>query len=272
MAVFKMEIMQHEKILKEKIYEVVRNIEAEGIGIAFSGGVDSSLLAKICKDVGKNVVLFTVGFEKESDIEVAKGAAKELGLPIHHKVISIEEVEDTLKALLPIVEYKKFAGLNTSIGFFHVLKIASEHNIKLIISANGADELFCGYSRYVELFPDEKAISEYMNGVLEIAESDKKQVQKIAARFGVAYEAPFLHKSIIEFAKTVPLGMKIKSKDDRLRKHTIRQLAIDVGLSESIAMRNKKAFQYSSGIMKSVRKLAKRAGFKRLEDYIGSFT
>jgi len=253
--------------LKKKIYEVVKGIEEERIGIAFSGGIDSSLLAKVCIDVGKDVELFTVGFGKDFDINAARSAVEELGMPDFFEIVPVEEVENTLKKILPIIEYKKFAGLNTSIGFYHVLKLATERQIKFLISANGTDELFCGYNRYIELFPDEKAVNKFMDEILEIAENDKKQVQKMASTFGIKYDTPFLKKEIIEFAKTIPLEMKIKGKDDDVRKHILRKLAMDFGLSEKIAMQPKKAFQYSSGAMKAVKKLAKKNGLS-LPDYI----
>ncbi len=255
--------MNYKQILKEKIYESIKSLPTQRIGIAFSGGIDSSLLAKMCKDAGKEVCLFTIGFENDHDIKTAKEAAEELELKHYFEVVTLENVEETLKKTLPIVEYKKLAGLSTSIGFYHVLKLAAGEKMKFLISANGADELFCGYNRYMQLFPDEQKINEFMNDIIEIAKNDKKQVQKISSMFGIVYDTPLLEKEIIEFAKTIPLSMKIENQDDNVRKHIIRKIAIDIGLPEKIAMRPKKAFQYSSGIHKTVRKLAKKNGFTK---------
>ena len=253
--------------LKKKIYESVENIDVKKIGIAFSGGVDSSLLAKVCKDVGKDVELFTVGFGKDFDVKAALSAAEELGLFDFFEIVSVEEVEKTLKKILPVIEYKKIAGLSTSIGFYHVLKLATERKIKFLISANGADELFCGYNKYTEFFPSKRKIKKYMEDIVKIAEHDKIQVQKLALTFGIKYDTPLLKKEIVEFAKTIPLEMKIKSKDDNVRKRIVRELAMDIGLPAEVAMRPKKAFQYSSGAMKAIRKLAKKNGLT-MREYI----
>jgi len=71
-----MEDIQVAERLKEKIYEAVKDVEAKTIGIAFSGGVDSSLLAKACKDIGKNVTLLTIGFSSRRDIEISNEVSK----------------------------------------------------------------------------------------------------------------------------------------------------------------------------------------------------
>jgi asparagine synthase (glutamine-hydrolysing) len=256
--------------LKKRLQDIVKSLPDKRIALSFSGGVDSSLLAKMCKDADKDVFLFTVGFEKDFDIEAAREASELLGMPIFFEELPIEQVEVTIKELLPIVKYKKFAGLNTAIGFYHVIRLVNESEVKHLISANGADELFCGYNKFLELYPDEKAIQKYTDETIDIATSDMKQVKKIAKKFGMTYDVPLLEKDLVEYAKTIPLKMKIDSKEDALRKKVWRQLAIEVGLPEKLAFRPKKAFQYSSGVMKAVKKLSKKKGFKSIEDYIKS--
>ena len=62
--------------LKQALYDAVsENVPESQIAVAFSGGVDSSLLAKICQDLGKKLVLITVGFPGSHDIRFAKGLA-----------------------------------------------------------------------------------------------------------------------------------------------------------------------------------------------------
>ncbi|MBN2252142.1 MAG: asparagine synthase [Kosmotogaceae bacterium] len=253
-----------------RLHKIVDSLTDERIALSFSGGVDSSLLAKLCKDAGKDVFLFTVGFEKEFDIEAARKASELLGMPIFFEELPIEQVELTIKELLPIVKYKKFAGLNTAIGFYHVIHLVNESDIKHLISANGADELFCGYNNFLELYPDEKAIKSYAEETIEVAISDREQVKKIAKRFGMAYDVPFLEKSFVEFAKNIPVELKMVSKEDKLRKKVWRRFALESGLPEELAFRPKKAFQYSSGVMNAVKRLSKKRGFKSMEEYIQS--
>ncbi len=256
--------MDYKSELKNKLYKIIGDIEEDRIGVSFSGGVDSSLLAKISKDCGKTVELFTVAFSKDRDIKIAKISARELELPLNYMKIELEELERTLKDLLANIHYRKFSSLNTAIGFYHVLEIAFTKDIKKLISANGADELFCGYNRYLGFYPKEDDIKKYMLETIRIAEFDKKQIFDMASsRFGIEYDTPLLKKELIDFALKVPVKMKINGKDDEIRKHILREVALDCGLSKKIAMMPKKAFQYSSGIQKGIKKLAKKHGYTR---------
>jgi len=262
--------MQMRERLKEKIYEVVKKIETGDIGIAFSGGVDSSLLAKVCKDSGKNITLLTVSFHNSSDVEVSKEVARELGLPIIYETINLEALEQGLKKVLAIIEFDRIARLDTCLAFYHVFKLASEHGVKTVLSANGADELFCGYSLYKNVLGDGPAIVDRMKTLVETAKKDKTETDKIAKLFNVAYFCPFLSEDFTQFSMTVPLEYKMRS-EDILRKLILREVAIDVGVHSSAASRPKKAFQYSSGVHKSIVKLAKKRGFTKKEARAAGF-
>ena len=96
---------------KKKLYNLVKKeiekIEDDDIALSFSGGVDSSLLARICKDTGKKISLITVTFEKERDKLVAEEAAKILDLAFYHVDVDSNQVEKTLADLIKKIEYKK---------------------------------------------------------------------------------------------------------------------------------------------------------------------
>ncbi len=266
-----MEIMDYKSALKEKIYHSLRKLPRKRVAVSFSGGVDSSVIAKMCKDIGKDVELYTVSFDSESDIKTAKKAANELGLPIIYLSVGLDELECTLKKVLSMISYRKLAGLNTSIGFYHVMEMVAKNNVDLLISANGSDELFCGYNRYKELYPDNDEIKKYMLEILRIANHDMNQVRIIGKKFGVEYKVPLLDDDVVSFSMDIPLKLKIKSRKDELRKHILRDIARDIGLSEEISMKPKKAFQYSSGVMKGIRKLAKRNGFTKNSEMAKGF-
>jgi len=221
------------KQLENKIRETMKRVRPRNIGVAFSGGVDSSLLAKVCKDAGKNVTLLTVSFSNKKDIEVSSEVSKALGLDLSHELISLDELENGLKTVLALIEFDRTVRLENSTCFYYVFKLASRHGLSTVLSANGIDELFCGYYAYTRHFGDETAI------------------------------CPFLSKSFVDFAAEIPFRFKIKSEDDRLRKHIVREVALEIGVPKSAAFRAKKALQYSSGIHKAIAQLARKKGFTR---------
>jgi len=210
-----MEIIEQ---LKQKVYFVVNEVESRSVGIAFSGGVDSSLLAKACKNMGKNATLLTVSFSNRRDIEISKAVSDVLGLNLLSDLVSLEE-----------------------------LRLASENQLKTVLSANGLDELFCGYHVYRSHYGDETAMKNLMETLVETAKNDKKEMDKLSAMFRVNYVTPFLSDEFVDFAMKIPLNLKITGTDDDLRKHVLRKAALEIGVPREAAMRPKKAFQYSSG-------------------------
>jgi len=255
-----MEIIEN---LIEKIYEAVRSVDQRDLGIAFSGGVDSSTFAVTCKDLRRKVVLLTVGFPGGRDIEVSKEVSEKLGLPFLYEEISLEELEEGIKSVLKVIKFDRLVLLENSVCFYYVFKLASQHEIETVLSANGMDELFCGYDLYRKYFDDEKRMREIMGSLVETARKDKAEIDNVAALWNVNYKCPFLSDRFINFAMKIPLQYKIKGKDDELRKHILREAALEMGVPRSAALRRKKAFQYSSGIHKAIAKLAKTRGFTK---------
>jgi len=249
--------------LVEKIYESVKSIEGDAPGIAFSGGVDSSTLAVACKRLKRKVTLITIAFPESSDIDISRETAMELGLPLRWRSIPLENLEEGIKTVLDIIRFDRLALLENSVCFYYVFEVASEAGIRTVLSANGMDELFCGYDLYRKYYGDDEALMRVMGMLIETARRDKAEIDKIAELWNVNYECPFLSDEFVEYAMSIPSDYKIRSKEDCLRKHALREAALRMGVPESAAMRRKKAFQYSSGIHKAIRSLARRRGYTK---------
>jgi len=249
--------------LEKELYEImVQSLESvkdsKPLGISFSGGVDSSLLARIAKDLGYNVILLTMGFEDSHDVEFSKTMAKMLGMQHEIELISEKGFSDVARKIFDIINVDNLSWNENCIAFYYVAKLAKKQNISKVITANGIDELFCGYNSYRDFIPEgEEAVIELMKEKLENEIRMMKAVNQITLEFGVQIVQPFLSEKFIEFAKTVPLEHKIKDKDDLMRKHIIRKLASGVGVPEESALKQKKAMQYGSLIHKNFVKVKK---------------
>ena len=238
--------------IKNSIFEVVPK---KKIGIAFSGGVDSTLVSKICTDMDFDVVLLTIGFSESHDIVFSKEVNELLNYSHHVLEIDPETFPKITTDIHKVIDTDNLSWNENCIAFYYVSKLAKSLDLDVVITGNGIDELFCGYNAYREAFVGgQTKINEVMDLKLENELKMMKAVNVIASEFDVKILQPLLSPKFIEYAKTVPISEKIHSSDDLYRKHIIRKLASDVGVPEISCSKRKKALQYGSKIHKSLLK------------------
>ena len=245
-----------DNVLLEKIQNSIKNAVSDSkIGVAFSGGVDSTLIAKMCSDLNYDVTLLTIGFADSHDILFAKEVNEILKLP--HEILEIEPstFEDVAKKIKQIIKTDNISWNENSIAFYYVSKLAKSLDLKSVVTANGIDELFCGYNAYRDAFSEgEEYILELMDSKIENEVNMMKAVNEVTSEFEVRIIQPLLSPDFVKYAKSVPLTEKIHDSDDLLRKHAIRNLAKDIGVPELSANKRKKALQYGSKIHKALLK------------------
>lgn len=242
--------------LRDALYGAVGPVVPEKtVAVAFSGGVDSSLLAKICSDLGKHVTLLTVGFAGSHDIGFSKKIAAMMGLA--HKVIELDpnNFERDLVYVRKTIGCDNTSHIENCVAYLNIARAAKDAGIKIVLSANGCDELFCGYNGYRAVYDrGERALMEFMEEKISNELVLVQEISQVAQEYGVQVRQPFLSSAFIDFAKTIPLDQKIKGADDLIRKHILRQAALAVGVPEESATKPKKALQYGSSIHKNFKK------------------
>lgn len=246
--------------INKKLLENIKNsisetVKEKKIGVAFSGGVDSTLISKICTDMNYDITLLTIGFPESHDILFAKEVNEYLKYP--HNVLEIDS--DTFPALSlkinQIIKTDNLSWNENCIAFYYVSKLANSLGLDTVITANGVDELFCGYNAYREAFSGgESQINEVMLGKLDNELKMMKAVNLVASEFKVKILQPLLSPKFIEYAKTVPISEKIHDSEDLYRKHIIRKLASEINVPGISCTKRKKALQYGSKIHKALLK------------------
>jgi asparagine synthase (glutamine-hydrolysing) len=238
--------------IKTAISETVKD---KKIGIAFSGGVDSTLIAKITKDMDYDIVLLTIGFAESHDVLFAKEVNEYLKYPHYILEIDPNDFPSISSKIHEKIKTDNLSWNENCIAFYYVSKLAKNLRISTVVTANGIDELFCGYNSYRDAFSGgESKINEVMDTKLENELKMMKTVNTISSEFGIQILQPLLSSKFIDYAKTIPIYEKITDSDDLYRKHIIRKLASQVNVPQISYNKRKKALQYGSKIHKNLLK------------------
>ncbi|MGA7369807.1 MAG: asparagine synthase C-terminal domain-containing protein [Nitrososphaeraceae archaeon] len=225
--------------------------EEKSVAVAFSGGLDSSVLAKMCRDLNRSVILLTVGFAGSHDMIFSESIASQLLLPHKKHNIQQDEFYENLNRVKRTINCRIASHLENCTAYLFVARLAKENGFDMVLTANGIDELFCGYNQYRFVYKYGKSgIMKLMHEKILNELLLMEEITKVTSDYGVTIKKPFLSERFIGFANTIPIDEKIKSEDDLLRKHVIRRLALDMGVPEEAAMKSKKALQYGSLIHK----------------------
>ena len=244
----------------QKLFDYIKNaisetVPGKKIGIAYSGGVDSTLISKICHDMDYDITLLTIGFPESHDILFAKEVNELLKYSHHVLEIDSETFPTICKKINQTIQTENLSWNENSIAFYYVSKLAKSLDLDTVVTANGIDELFCGYNAYREAFSEgESRIHQVMDEKLENELKMMKAVNLVASEFDVKILQPLLHSKFIDYAKTIPISEKIHDSEDIYRKHIIRKLASQIDVPEISCNKRKKALQYGSKIHKALLK------------------
>jgi asparagine synthase (glutamine-hydrolysing) len=243
------------ELLKNIEDAIKKTIPKKRIGVAFSGGVDSTLISKILRDLEYDIILLTIGFSESHDILFAKEVNQQLQLPHHVLEIDGDTFEKITSDINKKIKTENLSWNENCIAFYYVSQLAKSLNLDTVVTANGIDELFCGYNAYREVISQgESQVNELMDAKLENEIKMMKAVNLISSEFGVTILQPLLSSEFVAFAKSVPMSEKILDSEDLIRKHAIRKLAADVGVPEISYTKRKKALQYGTQIHKKLLK------------------
>jgi asparagine synthase (glutamine-hydrolysing) len=218
-----------------------RQIE-KNAAVLFSGGIDSCILASL-----SDTPLITCGLENSQDIQFSRKASTLLKRDLREIVLSEREIENAIPEVLSIIEDKTLMNLEIGLLIFFVCQ---EWDGDILISGNGADELFGGYFKYEKAFRDKKDVKVLMRKDFDLIHHALERDCQIAERFEKKMRYPYLDCDVVKKALSIPAELLF----DPQRKEFLRKVARLLSLPEEIATRPKKALQYGSNIHKTVKK------------------
>ncbi|MGD0449718.1 MAG: asparagine synthetase B [Candidatus Bathyarchaeia archaeon] len=255
-------------LLEESIKRRTRGLK--DVAVAFSGGLDSSIVAYLANKLGLKVNLFHVSMENQPETEEAIEASEKLDLPLQVDLFKDSDLENTLPQVVALIEEPDPIKASIGLPFYWLAEKVSEARFHVMLAGQGADELFGGYQRYVKEYCKdgvEKVRKTMFDDVANIFESNLERDLKITGYFDVELRLPFASFDVAEFALTLPIECKMEPKEDTLRKLVLRKIALNVGLPRLLVDKPKKAVQYSTGINDAIKRVAKKQD-KTVNQYI----
>ena len=249
-------VLQAEGKLRNLLIESVnRSISTtERTGIFLSGGVDSSIIAAAAKHCSsEKIFTYAAGLEGSPDIESARIAAEYLETEHKDYLFNKQEILEALPEIIYYLESFDVELINSSIANYFVSRLVKSDNIKVVLSGEGADELFAGYHYLKQYKDDAEVLSLKMQDLLKgLHNGGFQRVDRMAKAHSLEVEMPFMDSQVINFALHLPNQWQIS--EDEMGKWLLRK-AFSNDVPEEIIWRRKAQFGIGSGteeVMKQV--------------------
>lgn len=231
-------------------------------GVLLSGGLDSSLVASIAVREKKKLALdgqegwlnkihsFTIGLEDSPDLQAAKQVADFLGTIHHSFTYTIQEGLDAVSEVIKHLETYDVTTVRASTPMFLMARKIKAMGIKMVLSGEGADEVFGGYLYFHKAPSPEAFHKETIQKLQGLHQYDCLRANKSTSAWGVEARVPFLDSDFLDIAMNLDTKEKmIDVSSGRMEKYVIRKAFDDKEnpyLPSNILWRQKE--QFSDGV------------------------
>lgn len=228
------------------------------LGVFLSGGLDSSLIAALAArhwPAGR-LKSFAVGLEGSPDLERAREAAAYLGTEHHERVVTAQEVVRLLPRVIYHLESYDPSLVRSAVVTYLVSELAADH-VKVVLSGEGADELFAGYAYMGRITDPQRLQAEMLTITAGLHNTNLQRVDRMTMAHGLEGRVPFLDADLVRFALTIDPRLKLQ-RPGRPEKWLLRKAA-EPYLPASIVWRKKQKFAVGTGTAQVLEAYAERA-------------
>ncbi|MCG8748630.1 asparagine synthase B [Tenacibaculum finnmarkense] len=227
-------------------------------GVLLSGGLDSSVISAIAKKYSQKRIesddtsaawypqlhSFSVGLEGSPDLAAAQKVADHIGT-VHHEIkFTIQEGLDAIKDVIYNIETYDITTIRSSTPMYLMARVIKSMGVKMVLSGEGADEIFGGYLYFHKAPNAEEFHEETVRKLEKLHMYDCLRANKSLMAWGIEGRVPFLDKEFMDVAMRInPQDKMINGQ--RMEKWVIRKAFEDM-LPESVAWRQKE--QFSDGV------------------------
>jgi asparagine synthase (glutamine-hydrolysing) len=233
------------------------------VGVIYSGGVDSFLVAYLIKNMSVPFTCYTAGREGAVDIQWARDTTERFEYPLNVTTLTTDDIETLIPEVIETIEDHSFNQVEVAIPIFASVRAAQENGELVILTGQGADELFGGYPWYPSIVVQE-GFNEFTDrsweDTLLLYKECLEREDKIAMAHSLELRVPFLDPEVIRTAFSIAPKLKIRSGGDPLGKRLHRAYCLTLGIPKDIALREKEAAQHGANVHDAFDELARRRG------------
>ncbi len=217
------------------------------VGAFLSGGLDSSVIAAIARKHVDELHTFSVGLAGSRDIEAARRVAAHIGSIHHEYLMTPAEVVEKLPEIIHALESFDQDLVRSAIPTYFCSRLAAAH-VKVILTGEGADELFAGYAYHKSTSDPATLHRELCRSVSTLHNINLQRVDRLTMLHSIEGRVPFLDTGFIALALTVPTELKLRvMPDGRLVEKWVLRMACEDLLPADIVWRSKEQFDEGSG-------------------------
>ncbi len=217
------------------------------VGAFLSGGVDSSIIVAIAKRTVKNLHTFAAGTKDSPDLIAARSVADYLGTIHHEYVVTEEDIDQHLDKIIYHLESYDLSLVPNAVPCYFASLEASKH-VKVVLTGEGADELFAGYGYHLNYNNDEDLHAELRRSLATMHNINLQRVDRMTMAVGIEGRVPFLDTEVIELGLSIPRNLKIKKDSGSITQKWILRKAFEDYLPNDVVWRTKSQFAHGSGV------------------------
>jgi asparagine synthase (glutamine-hydrolysing) len=228
-------------------------------GVLLSGGLDSSITSALAKKFSAKRIedgdqkdawwpqlhSFVIGLDGSPDLAAARKVADHIG-SVHHEIhYTIQEGLDAIRDVIYHIETYDVTTIRASTPMYMIARVIKSMGIKMVLTGEGADEIFGGYLYFHKAPNAEEFHKESLRKVSKLNLYDCLRANKSLAAWGVEGRVPFLDKEFMDVAMRINPKDKMAGSNGKMEKWVLRKAFEDI-LPESVAWRQKE--QFSDGV------------------------
>ncbi len=209
------------------------------VGVFLSGGLDSSVIAALMKQRLPELHSFSVGLPNSPDLKAARLVAEHLGTIHHEYVYTEEEMQAVLPDVIYYLESYDPSLVRSAIPCYIVSRLASQY-VKVILSGEGSDELFAGYSYFANFDDPQELHQESVRILKGLHNLNLQRVDRMTMANSLEGRVPFLDTEFIEMCLSIDPALKLYQTFG-IEKWLLRKAFEDL-LPQEIVWRDKMEF------------------------------